>query len=86
MDLELIFCPEVDLNWLCRGFSMIDLVESTSTRRKYALKRMTCHSKEDEEVVRQEINVMTTIDNKNVIRLIDFMFKGTYCLSPCPDH
>lgn len=60
---------------------MIDLVESTTTRRKYALKRMTCHSKEDEEVVRQEINFMNTIDNKNVIRLIDFLFKGMSIIS-----
>lgn len=57
---------------------MIDLVESNTTKRKYALKRMTCHSKEDEDVVKQEINVMTSIDHKNVIRLIDYMFKGIY--------
>lgn len=56
---------------------MIDLVENTTTKRKYALKRMTCHSKEDEAVVKQEINVMTCIDHKNVIRLIDSMFKGS---------
>lgn len=56
---------------------MIDLVENTATRRKYALKRMTCHSIEDEAVVRQEMNVMESIDHKNVIKLIDFMFKGS---------
>lgn len=60
-----------------RGFSMIDLVESVATRRKYALKRMTCHSKEDEAVVRQEIHVMTSLEHKNVIRLIEYMFKGS---------
>ena len=56
---------------------MIDLVENTSTKRKYALKRMTCHSKEDEEVARQEINVMNSIEHKNVIKLVDSHFKGS---------
>lgn len=56
---------------------MIDLVENTATRQKYALKRLTCHSKEDVAVVKQEIHVMTIIDHRNVIRLIDSMFRGS---------
>ena len=37
---------------LYRGFSTIDLVENVRTGKKYALKRITCHSTEDQILVR----------------------------------
>lgn len=59
------------------GFSIIDLVEQSNTRRKYALKRMTCHSKEDEIIALREIEITKLIKHDNVIHIVDYMMKGS---------
>ncbi|XP_014668450.1 PREDICTED: serine/threonine-protein kinase 16-like [Priapulus caudatus] len=39
------------------GFSYIDLVEDVRTHRLYALKRINCHSQEDECIAQREVEV-----------------------------
>lgn len=39
---------KINLRLFFRGFSTIDLVQNDRTRRKFALKRITCHSIEDQ--------------------------------------
>lgn len=60
----------------CSGFSMIDLVENNTTRTKFALKRITCHSIEDQEIALREIELMGRINSDNVIRVIDHAVTG----------
>ena len=52
-----------------RGFSYVDLIEDARTHKDYALKRITCHSKEEERVALQEIELMRTFQHPNVISL-----------------
>ncbi|KAJ8935802.1 hypothetical protein NQ318_023354 [Aromia moschata] len=59
------------------GFSCVDLVEETSTKKKYALKRITCHSIDDQKVAMQEINYYMKLRHPNIIELIDSTFKGS---------
>lgn len=60
------------------GFSLIYLVENSSTKRKYALKKLTCHSKEDETIAMREIEITRRIKHENVIHIVDYMIKGNY--------
>ena len=50
------------------GFSFVDLVED-STRRQYALKRIACHSKLDEEVALAEVEYMRKLKHRNLVSL-----------------
>lgn len=60
----------------CRGFSLIDLVENATTKRKYALKRITCHSIEDQKIAIREVELTRSIKHQNVVEIIDFELKG----------
>lgn len=55
---------------------MIDLIENSSTKRKFALKRITCHSREDETVAKREIETSKQVQHKNVIDVVDYELKG----------
>ncbi|CAH1107541.1 unnamed protein product [Psylliodes chrysocephalus] len=59
------------------GFSCVDLVENTTTKKKYALKRITCHSIEDQKTAMQEINYYKKLRHPNIIELVDSTFKGS---------
>ncbi|KAL3271013.1 hypothetical protein HHI36_021514 [Cryptolaemus montrouzieri] len=59
------------------GFSTVDLVENASSRKLYALKRIKCHSVEDQKIAMQEINYYKKIKHPNIIVLIDSSFKGS---------
>ncbi|XP_074659349.1 serine/threonine-protein kinase 16-like [Tubulanus polymorphus] len=48
------------------GFSFVDLVEDKHSHKLYALKRVACHSKEDERVSMQEVEIMRTFDHPNL--------------------
>lgn len=61
----------------CSGFSLIDLIENTTTKRKYAVKRITCHSVEDEQNALKEIELCKRIKHENVIHVIDYVINGT---------
>jgi serine/threonine kinase 16 len=60
------------------GFSNIDLVENTSSRRKYALKRITSHSQQDEKSSLKEIEIIKKLSpHPNITKVIDFTLEGT---------
>lgn len=59
------------------GFSMVDLIENTRTRKKYALKRIKCHSIEDQRTATVEINYCKKLRHSNIIELIDSTIKGS---------
>lgn len=61
---------------ICRGFSLIDLAENVATRRCYAIKRITCHSIEDQNIALREIENCRKIDSENVIRVVDYELNG----------
>ena len=57
---------------------MVDLVENAHTKKRYALKRITCHSVEDQKQALQEIDYYKKIRHENIIELIDSAFKGYF--------
>ncbi|KAF2894083.1 hypothetical protein ILUMI_12093 [Ignelater luminosus] len=59
------------------GFSTIDLVENTFTKKRYALKRIICHSIDDQKIALQEIEYYKKLKHPNIIELIDSTFKGS---------
>ncbi|XP_037946229.1 serine/threonine-protein kinase 16-like [Teleopsis dalmanni] len=59
------------------GFSLIDLAESDATKRLYAIKRITCHSIEDQNIALREIENCRKIDSENVIKIVDYELKGS---------
>lgn len=59
------------------GFSTVQLVENSSTKKLYALKRIKCHSVEDQHIAIQEINYYKKIKHPNIISLVDSCFKGS---------
>lgn len=60
------------------GFSTVDLIESRRNKKTYALKRITCHSLEDQKLALQEIEYYKKIKHPNIIELVDSTFKGKY--------
>lgn len=58
------------------GFSTVDLVENANTKKRYALKKIICHSIEDQNIALAEVEFMKQIKHTNVIELIDSTFKG----------
>lgn len=59
------------------GFSTIDLVENVSTKKWYAVKRIICHSVDDQKIALQEIEYCKKLRHPNIIELIDSTFKGS---------
>ncbi|KAF7283636.1 serine/threonine-protein kinase 16 [Rhynchophorus ferrugineus] len=59
------------------GFSCVDLVEQSSTKKKYALKRITCHSIDDQKLANEEISYYKKLKHANIITLIDSCIKGS---------
>lgn len=62
--------------FISRGFSTIELVENTFTKKRYALKRIICHSIDDQKIALQEIEYYKKLKHPNIIELIDSTFKG----------
>lgn len=51
-------------------------MESTTTNRRYALKRITCHSTEDQKIAVREIELTRSIKHPNVVEIIDWKLEG----------
>lgn len=51
-------------------------MENKTTKKKYALKRITCHSLEDQKIALSEIEICKKINHPNVIKVVDFCVKG----------
>lgn len=53
------------------GFSVVDLVHDPQTRRYFALKRIVCHSKEDERIAVQEMEYYRCFKHPNIVECVD---------------
>lgn len=51
----------------CRGFSFVDQVEESSTGKKYALKRIQCHSTAEEKAAEEEAKFHQLFDSPYLI-------------------
>ncbi|KAI0214890.1 Serine/threonine-protein kinase 16 [Lamellibrachia satsuma] len=49
------------------GFSYVDLVEDKHSHKLYALKRLNCHSKEDERNAVREVEYMNSFGHRNLV-------------------
>ncbi|XP_030374152.1 serine/threonine-protein kinase 16 [Scaptodrosophila lebanonensis] len=58
------------------GFSLIDLAQNADTRRSYAIKRITCHSIDDQNIALREIENCRKIESEHVIKVFDYELKG----------
>ncbi|ALC45301.1 CG1227 [Drosophila busckii] len=58
------------------GFSLIDLAENGITHRSYAIKRITCHSLDDQNIALREIENYRKIESPHVISIVDYELKG----------
>jgi len=58
------------------GFSTIDLAENARTKQKVAIKRITCHSIEDQNAAKFEIEVHKKHQHENIIRLLASQIDG----------
>ena len=59
-----------------RGFSSISLIEDRRSRKRYALKKITCHSTEDQIQAKKEIEYHKKFDHPNILALIGSEIKG----------
>lgn len=60
-----------------RGFSTVSLAEDSLTHKKYAIKKIICHSTDDQRLAFKEVEWHSMIKHPNVIELIDSTSKGT---------
>ena len=60
------------------GFSSVDLVENIRTGKKHAVKRITCHSIEDQNVAKNEIEYNRRFSkHPNIITLVGSVLNGS---------
>jgi len=58
------------------GFSTVDLVEDTRTGKKFALKRITCHSVEDQNLASKEVEITRGLKHSNIVRVVGASTSG----------
>jgi len=58
------------------GFSTVDLVEDTMGK-KYAMKKMTCHSTEDQNLATREVEITRSLDHPNIVKVIGSCITGS---------
>lgn len=51
-------------------------MESSATKRKFALKRITCHSIEDQNIAMREVELTRSVKHPNIVEIIDYELKG----------
>ena len=73
---SLILEKKIYLVIFSRGFSTISLIIDNRTNRNYALKRITCHSTEDQIQAKKEIDYHKKFNHPNILPLIGSEIKG----------
>ena len=59
------------------GFSSVELVEDTRSGKKFAIKRITCHSIEDQNLARNEIDITRRLGHHpNIVSLVGAELHG----------
>uniref|UniRef100_A0A0V0G903 non-specific serine/threonine protein kinase n=1 Tax=Triatoma dimidiata TaxID=72491 RepID=A0A0V0G903_TRIDM len=61
------------------GFSTVLLVENARTRKRYAVKKIICHGREDQKWALQEIEYHKSLNHPNIIPCLESAVSG------CPD-
>lgn len=61
---------------LCSGFSVIDLVENSTTHKLYALKSINCHSIDDETIALREVENCNRLQSDYLYKIVDYELKG----------
>lgn len=61
------------------GFSTVLLVEHSRIRKRYAVKKIVCHGREDQKFALQEVEYHKTVSHPNIIPCLE------YSVSGCPD-
>lgn len=59
------------------GFSTVDLVEDSRTGKKYAMKKITCHSTEDQNLATKEVEMTRSLEHPNIVRVVGAATRGT---------
>ena len=59
------------------GFSTVDLVEDTRTGKKYAMKKITCHSMEDQNLATKEVEITRSQNHPNIVKVVGSSTSGT---------
>lgn len=59
------------------GFSTVDLVQDSRTGKRFALKRIICHSVEDQQVAQREVEVTRNLHHPGIVRLVATLTQGT---------
>ncbi|CAG7728810.1 unnamed protein product [Allacma fusca] len=58
------------------GFSVVELIEDSKTHEEFALKRIICHSPEDQRIALSEVEVHRIVQHPNVLELVDYDLRG----------
>jgi len=58
------------------GFSTVDLVEDITSGKKFAIKRITCHSTEDQNLANKEVEITRSLNHPNIVKLIGVSTSG----------
>eukprot|EP00092_Neocalanus_flemingeri_P015180 GFUD01016397.1.p1 GENE.GFUD01016397.1~~GFUD01016397.1.p1 ORF type:complete len:325 (-),score=133.48 GFUD01016397.1:44-1018(-) len=59
------------------GFSTVDLVEDSRSGKKYAMKRITCHSTEDQNLATREVEITSSLEHPNIVIVVGSSTSGT---------
>nr|CAD7407751.1 unnamed protein product [Timema poppensis] len=59
-----------------RGFSTVSLVEDAHTHKYYAVKKIICHGKEDQNIALKEVEFYNLLKHPNIIECIDSTLTG----------
>jgi len=59
------------------GFSTVELVEDSRTGKRYAMKRITCHSIEDQNQAKREVEITRQFDHPNMVRVVGAAVQGS---------
>jgi serine/threonine kinase 16 len=54
----------------------VELVEEAQTHSMYALKRIACHSTEDQRIAMNEVESHKSVEHPGVIEMIDYDLKA----------
>jgi len=58
------------------GFSTVELVEDCETGKRFAVKRIVCHSIEDQNMAQREVEVTRALRHSNIVRVVGAATRG----------
>ncbi|XP_075216044.1 serine/threonine-protein kinase 16 isoform X2 [Lycorma delicatula] len=58
------------------GFSVVLLVENVRTKKRFAVKKIICHSIDDQKLAIDEVNYHKVLDHPNILQCLDSTVQG----------